>query len=175
MQIDPQLSDLQNLLALINRDNVSSITLDDLVISSPVTLVEGLRNTSIDVSAPTDSPTYRGSYSFNYNRLNLQSLPIPPSIEIPIGGTVESVKNELATLAGLIPSEVMFSITEFPTFGALGEEAQTTLLSKEGSYTYIGQVPITLINHQGYYEWEYFHLDPTTALYLDSQTPLVLR
>lgn len=153
MQLNPAKSALENLIDLFNGQNSQSLTADDFNVGSPVVREPDAnpRNTSVTVSAKVGSEVYKGSQTFTYTRLDINQVATIKALgefQSVEGSTLADVKAFVVTSLGLIADDVEFVQTEFPTFEDEVNEnefAVLTLRAVSGSYAYIGEVAVTVV------------------------------
>lgn len=107
MHIDPLVTPLDNLYALLNQANGLTLTSDEISLSfSAMTESEGGFNTVLKAEA-TPAFRYTGSVNLRYRRLRLDELVtgLATITATPLS-TLDSVKQDLCTAYGLWPAAV---------------------------------------------------------------------
>lgn len=127
----------QKLLDLINEDNNTSLTLEQLRFSQPVTVTTGEndnRNTKVIVYG-VEAEGYGGQFPFTFERLDLAALFVGRTAIAEVQGTNFSLAEILASLSE------RFSITLYPedfTSPDLGPESSTvTIVPNANSYYWL--------------------------------------
>lgn len=154
MEIDPEISALENLISLLNRDNKTNVTADDVTIGLPRDYNDPFdrnnRNTQVDVTGEPGTP-YEGTYTFRYWRNDLNrilddvviDLDLLDDAEIPYS-TVEQLKRYVCQHFKLIPDEVYFTTETVPSPDFENPTVTLLLAAKLGSYTYTRSGLVTL-------------------------------
>lgn len=144
----------QNLIALINQQNGTSVTSAEITLGTPVTWTDpeaiDPQNTQIDVSA-TPGGGYVGTINFEYTRLDLDVINSAQNLsyELSDTSTVESIRDAAATQLGVIMAQCIITddqgteLVEVPTVNA-GETATVYLTAIDTSFTYIGTTAVTV-------------------------------
>jgi hypothetical protein len=133
-------------LELLNRENETELTFDDVVFKTPTPLVvnEGIRNTSLTVSHVVGS-NYREEQTVKYWRLDIGKIVTEPFRVIPgIGVTstkdIVNLLNDFYDLA-LDQEDIIYETIDTTTL-----PVQYKLKTNSLSYAYIGTVDLELSN-----------------------------
>jgi len=154
MLLNPAKSALENLFDLFNGQNSQTYTSADLDVSAPAVREpdeDNARNTTVTITAKEGSEVVKGTQTFTFTRLNLAQIGTIKNqgeYQLVEGDDLASVKAALVASLGLIPAEVDFVETEFPTFNDDVNEHETavlTLRAKSGSYAYLGDLVVTVV------------------------------
>lgn len=154
MQIDVTKTGLENILLLANTTNDATVAAEDVVISAVAEFTgeEGnTRNTQVTFSAVEGSTAYKGSQVLRYTRHTLADI----AAVRPVGefqsveaSTLDDVKAFVVAALGVAASEIDIVEAEFPTWddGTVdGETAPLTVRAKAGSYLYLGELTVTVV------------------------------
>lgn len=154
MQIDVTKTGLENILLLANTTNGATVAATDVEISA-VTVFAGeegnTRNTQVTFSAKEGSTAYKGSQVLRYTRHTLADIAAIRTVgefQSTEASTLDDVKAFVVGKLGIAASEVDIVEAEFPTWddGTIdGETAQLTLRVKVGSYLYLGDLAVTVV------------------------------
>ena len=154
MIVNPSMTGLQNIIALINSDNgVSSMTETNVTFGAPVVIAEdgAGRNTEVTVT-PVDNVDFIGApVTFTYRRVGLDQQVVSPNLSYPVvdGTTVAGLKSVVCAALNLMPSEVDFAesvIARDPLDqGGNGFITQMHLVAKEDSFVYAGTLAINCL------------------------------
>lgn len=143
----------QNLLDLMNTANTQTLTLAQMTMGAPVVYDDPLdlndRNTQVTISALPGSTEFKGSQTLRYTRLAVGDL-VGASYEFQSieGSTLADVLAAVVAAKGLLAADVELVETEMPDWADEmidGETAPLTLRAKAGSYAYIGEVTISVV------------------------------
>lgn len=154
MLLNPAKSALENLFDLFNGQNSQTYTSADLDVSAVSVREpdeENARNSTVTITAKAGSEVVKGSQTFTFTRLDVAQIATVKALgeyQSAEGDDLASVKAWVVGQLGLIPAEVDFVETVFPTFSDEENEAETavlTLKAKDGSYAYLGQVSVTVV------------------------------
>lgn len=150
----PRTPALQQLLDLINSDNSTSVTLDEVSVASPEAINFAGRNTRVMVTAKSDSP-YAGDQEIYYNRLAVTKLGY-------IGILTETAISAQQLLAMISAQKgVELLAEEF-------EEIAIPVLEQYGSAPILLKSKAQAIKWHGQTEVEYvFGLPPNVELFRD--------
>lgn len=151
MQLNLAKTAQQNLLDLMNTANTQTLTLAQMTMGAPVvrTPDANTRNTTVTISALPGSTEFKGSQTLKYTRLDVEDL-VGASYEFQSveGSTIADVLAAVAAAKGLLAADVEIVETEMPDWADEmidGETAPLTLRAKAGSYAYIGEVTISVV------------------------------
>ena len=144
MQINTSISAIENLMALINRDNETEVLAEHLEFGVPTEVTEGHGNTAITVTAAPLSP-YKGTYDFFYTRLDLADHH-EGAVEYVFeeGDTLSSIKADIAAQLGLLDEEVEFDISELDMDDPDGT-VECSLRPVADSLIYIGSLAVNIV------------------------------
>lgn len=153
MQLNIAKTAQQNLLDLMNAANTQTLTLADMTMGAPVVYDDptdvNTRNTQVTISALQGSEDFKGSQTLRYTRLDVEAL-VGASYEFQSveGSTLADVLAGVVAAKGLIAADVELVEAEMPDWSDEmidGETAPLTLRAKTGSYAYVGEVTITVV------------------------------
>lgn len=137
-------------LALINGDNGKGLTYSVIDIGLPTVATTGSKNTNVTLSAKTGSG-YKGSQTFNYDRLHLTTAILTPSGKDAtfILGDAKKIKDiipELNALLSINLGDDDYVDGDLPTFtgGVANEEHDVQVVAKNDSLAYIGSLTFKL-------------------------------
>ncbi|MNZ85548.1 hypothetical protein D3C78_1043440 [compost metagenome] len=153
MQINAAKSALQNVIDLFNTKNSQSLTTNEFDVAAPVVRTPDANphNSSVTISAKVGSETHKGSQTFTYTRLDIAQIATIKTLgefQSVEGSTLADAKAFAVAALGLIAAEVDFVEVAFPTFTDEMNESETatlTLKAKDGSYAYLGEVVLTVV------------------------------
>ena len=134
------------LLALINRDNGSALTLSLVDLGAPAASQEVGKNTAVEVTAKAGSG-YSGAVTVDYNRLNLQTdiADVATGVTLRFGlGNAESLADfvpEINAALGINLGADDYIDDDLPEFAGTPNEVQPASLdAAAGSLAYIGSL-----------------------------------
>ncbi|MNO12980.1 hypothetical protein D3C76_26000 [compost metagenome] len=153
MQLNAAKSALENLFDLFNGQNSQTLTPAELDVSVPAVRVPDAdpRNTTVVITAKAGSETHKGSQTFTFTRLDINQIATIKTLgefQSVEGSTLVDAKAFVVAALGLIPAEVDFVESVFPTFSDEENESETatlTLKAKDGSYSYLGELTLTVV------------------------------
>lgn len=152
MQIDILKTGQENFLLLANTANGQSLTAEQMTIGSPVVFADETevnpRNTQVTISALPGSLEFKGSQTLRYTRLALADVLAGYEFQSVEGSTLEDVLTKAVAELGLVASDVALVETAMPDWEDEmidGETAPLTLRAVEGSYLYVGDGTVTVI------------------------------
>lgn len=133
----------QKLLDLINEDNQTSLTLEQLRFSQPTAIIAGEgnnRNTKVVVYG-VESAGYSGLYPFTFERLDFAAQFAGQSVTAEVSSTAFSLEDVLASISE------KYGVTLYPedfTTPDLGPDSNfLTVIPKENSYYWL-PTPLTV-------------------------------
>jgi Concanavalin A-like lectin/glucanases superfamily len=138
MQVDPNKSAVQNLLALIDASNPGAPDqASEVVASAPVAgSFPNNADTKVTLTGAglVSGTNYTGSVDVTYKRLSLAAEAATPSGPVPlrVGSSAAAALSVIESYFGFIPAEI--SAPDFTPLGTTG--AQTVTLSASNSYVY---------------------------------------
>lgn len=152
MQIDILKTGQANFLELANTANGQTLTADQMTIGAPVVYNDETgtnpRNTQVTISALPGSLEFKGSQTLRYTRLALADVLAGYEFQSTEESTIEDVLAKVISDLGLVASDVELVETVMPEWddGTIDEETSPmTLRAVEGSYLYIGDGTVTVV------------------------------
>lgn len=148
LQIDLTKTAKQNLLNLLNRDNGTDFTQSHLLISVPQPHSDPdnpFINSEVTVTALAGSGFY-GSVTLQYTRVDLAVLGGELTYTLERNTTLNDIRLAIALSQGVLADELTFDVPDVPVLSYGQSDTTIKLQAKGGSYCYIGQVDIKLIN-----------------------------
>lgn len=133
----------QTLLDLINKDNKTSFTIDQLTFSKPRAVTPGQndnRNTKVDCFG-VESAGYAGKFSFTFERISLVKLFTGRTAVAEVAGTYYTLADVCKSLSD------RFKITLYPedfTAPELGPAVTTLTLTPSPDSYYWLPIPLTV-------------------------------
>lgn len=150
MDIDPSLSALDNLIALVNRDYNYGVDVSDIQFSDPYAYYDpsyrNVRNTQVDaILYPGTAKQIKKN--FKYWRVDLEYFDNQfVDISWRYLQTTDQILDVVATELGLIRNEIFVVSSEFPTFDPDNPEIIMRILAKPKSYAYEGFMNLIIRN-----------------------------
>lgn len=152
MQIDILKTGQANFLELANTANGQTLTAEQMTIGAPVVYSDDTdgnpRNTQVTISALPGSLEFKGSQTLRYTRLSLADLLADYEFQSVEGSTIEDVLAKVVSDLGLVESDVTLVETVMPDWEDEmidGETSPLTLRAVEGSYLYVGDGIVTVV------------------------------
>jgi hypothetical protein len=142
MNVNNALTGKQNIIALLNSLNGTSLVEDNITLGTPVALPESLTNTRVEIS-PGPSPLFAGADDFYYNRTSAaKQLGSTESIQVTVtaGMTDEQMLAAAMAVFPLQASEWHFVAAQKPIGsdrpGLLTIAANADSLIYHGEYSF---------------------------------------
>jgi hypothetical protein len=144
MLIDILKTPFQNLLAIVNSTNTTTITDNQVTFGAPTSVAADadIANTTVLVSA-TPLNGYTGDVLVTYRRLLLTASVVSPSLNFVVTGvkTEAEIKTQIATVLNIFESD--FDLTIVPP-AEFGNKNDGTIVAKVESLLYAGTVIISV-------------------------------
>ena len=149
MLIDTQQTPLQNVLALINTTNATSLSTDEIDLSAPSAWTDpesnSVHNTAMTLTAK-ENTEYTGSVEIYYTRLDFDALRSGADVEFTNtpATTLDDIRSAVADQLGVIADQIEFDVAEAPTVPDGEDFVVINASAVADSLLYIGTVSVTV-------------------------------